>query len=537
MSKQNSKLTVITFDGLEVPRSLCRKIKNDFYKIGDINKKDSGGCYNINGRFYRINSGLIVWDYEQEQYILSHGDLLYGYVDKKELGYFTKNKKKNVYIRKNCPIISNTGMHDPGIVCLNEEVAKKNSNFLSLIDGFYYNLEENFTKEQKLKSEEYHTLYSKRYNYGKIPYEGFDSGTYSISESVAVENLNKEYETSDISINKNVGELFKFFNGLSFGYEEETMGGRLPENMLYKYGIVPLRDGSIGGHEYTSIPYRDEKGLQSFVNAFKEGYNKFCYVDQNCSLHYHIGNIFENLSEREFKLQLIAIYMLYYYIQSELWEIIPPYKRSNDYFKDKKDFKDHCKPLKSLSLVYNKIYRDGGINNEELDKYFNILFRFVNDGIPMNTNNNLVTRRHYKYGQPKWHIDSRYYSINMFNALFSNSRTIEFRAMSPTTNINKALPWLLICVGIIRFAQKYTKEIIMHRTKFYLGDIVEEFRTNFGKGDINESFGNDVANMLHEFISLRREYCMEMYLKKQLYGDEFKADSEFSISGINVLKI
>lgn len=524
--------TVVTFNGSTALREDCRKIKNEYYKVGNVFKKDSGGCFKIGEKFYRINSGLITWDYEKQEYLLSNCDMIYGYVEKDVRGYFTPNPIKNVYIRHNCPLLNNIILARESVVpCINTKVAELNSDFLSYIDGYYYNLKTLDEKDQ-VRSRIYHVKEFKRYYYGKEPYKGFDSGTYNISESSSVSVLKKVFELSPLDIQNYSKELYKVFDGLSFGYEEETQGGRLPEYMLYKYGIVPLKDGSITGHEYTSIPYKDEKGLQAFIDAFANGYNSHCAVDQNCSLHYHIGNIFEKLSEQDTKLLLIAIYMLYFYIQNEVWEIIPPYKRSNEYFREKKEFKDHCKPIKTLQLIYNNIYnQDGSINKDQLAYWFNILFRFVNDGVAQDSTFNFKSRIHIKSGQPKWHIDSRYYSINFYNALFAPSRTVEFRAMSPTTNINKSLPWLLICVGIIRFAQKYTKEIIMHKTKFYLSDIIQEFQTNFGKNDLSGNYGNTIAEYLINFVDQRRAECLEMYMTRTIFGREFQEDENYTFPG------
>ena len=43
---------VIAIDGKEYNKEDCRKIKGEYWKIGDTKVKDSGHCYYINERYY-----------------------------------------------------------------------------------------------------------------------------------------------------------------------------------------------------------------------------------------------------------------------------------------------------------------------------------------------------------------------------------------------------------------------------------------------------------------------------------------------------
>ena len=54
---------VITIKGEEVLISKCRKFNKLYYKIGDPKIKDSGDCYLISEKYYREETGQIVYNY------------------------------------------------------------------------------------------------------------------------------------------------------------------------------------------------------------------------------------------------------------------------------------------------------------------------------------------------------------------------------------------------------------------------------------------------------------------------------------------
>lgn len=526
---------VVTYDGTSAERKDCRYIKKDFYIVGDPKIKDSGQCYKIKNpetgklMYYRINSGLITWDYEKKEYVLLKDDLVEGIVDSKgEVGYFTPNIYENVYIRTNCPLVHGTGSAQRSEkLCISDEVAEKYADFQSVLDGYYYKLDKkSFSPDDMSYSRNRHSDVSHRYAYQKELYKGIEQH-YNLSDSSLTKEFKKLFDAFGLKPSQAALTIKKLLGSHTFGYEVETKSGRLPQKELYKYGIIPLKDGSISGHEYVSLPIDSEKGVESFLQAF-ELYRKFCRVDQMTSLHYHFGNVFNDISDnREFKLQFIALYMLYYHLQSEIWDIFPPYKKSNDYFKQKRDFKDHCQNLKSFSLFGNMIFKQGEVDDRELNKYFNILFRFLNDGNPADDYCNLKTRKHCKAGRNKWEVDSRYYNLNLYNVLFSNSKTVEFRASSGTCNIDKALPWLLICNAILHFAKNNYQEIIEHKVKYSISDVVEGYRNNFGGEVIDQNVLDALIDNINAFVSSRKEHFINAYLNKDIFSDEFSKDHNY----------
>jgi hypothetical protein len=96
-------MKVITINGEEILKKNTRKIKSidgtyKYYKIGELNIKNSGDCYQINNIYYTIEKGRIEWDNFKGLYCLkSH--LLFGIInDQGNNGYFSKEAPYvNVY--------------------------------------------------------------------------------------------------------------------------------------------------------------------------------------------------------------------------------------------------------------------------------------------------------------------------------------------------------------------------------------------------------------------------------------------------------
>jgi len=98
---------VIAIDGKEYDKNECRKIKGEYWKIGDTSIENSGHCYHINGKYYKYNTGYIVYDHRIKQYIIKNSTLLVEEgvvgIDKNDniiLGSFSKdpNHQYDVYL-------------------------------------------------------------------------------------------------------------------------------------------------------------------------------------------------------------------------------------------------------------------------------------------------------------------------------------------------------------------------------------------------------------------------------------------------------
>lgn len=531
--------TIITYSGKEANKDDCRFIKGDYYLIGDPEKKDSGDCYQLTKKdgksyYYRYNSSLISWDYELERYIVleDHPEVVKGIVGIKfEKGYFTPNLSKNVIFSTH--VHGNSFNEDFDTWVFDESCLDKRSYSESPWNGKFYKVKETpssvfnirgrFPMMQKVP---YFTVPKPPYNLSNFSDQFLDEITRNSEDYVLSQNFSSDYY-----------ELANLLSGLTFGFENESAVGHIPERFLLRYGVLPLRDGSISGHEYTSTVCRGATGIYRLYNFFKTS-NNYIRANEFCSLHYHIGNTVSGMNEQDQKLFVLSLYMLYYHLQQEIWEMLPGYKKDPSFFAKKSGNKDHCRNLVSLGFFENQIYDEyGGVNEAELNKNFTELFTFLNDGERPNSKFNYQTRTHRKHGQEKWHIESRYFSLNFYNFFFSNSRTIEFRAHSGTNSADKALAWLLICVGLIKFAKKHKEAIINRDRKYNLSDIVEGFLTNFGELDSPTEFTVRVVSLLKHYINVRKQKFREAFFKGDIYANEFDENMTLCIIGEKGRKI
>ena len=71
-----SKKNITTIKGEELPISQTKKFPNGYYKIGDINVENSGDCYKINDKFYRFETGQIIFNHSTKKYQLITNDVI-----------------------------------------------------------------------------------------------------------------------------------------------------------------------------------------------------------------------------------------------------------------------------------------------------------------------------------------------------------------------------------------------------------------------------------------------------------------------------
>lgn len=275
----------------------------------------------------------------------------------------------------------------------------------------------------------------------------------------------------------------------SFGIELETNSGFLPMSTLIQTGFIPLRDGSINGYEYTSIPLSGMNGITKIENFTKEA-KVNCSIDKFCSMHLHIGN--HNFNKKE----LVAYYILMYQIQNEIFDFVPPYKRSEKYFASKKEVKDHCKPLKSLGLL-------NPLKKLSIAESYSIIRNFViPEGMDLQS--------------PKWNNFSRYFFINLLPYFKKkhldneNSGTIEIRIHEPTLSFEKILLWLIMNISFINYVKENSNKILL-KNKISLFDIIDNQIKNIDlKNIIIEYIESRELRFLNEFVN--GNYNEESYL-------------------------
>lgn len=257
----------------------------------------------------------------------------------------------------------------------------------------------------------------------------------------------------------------------TFGLEFETSGGYIPEHELLHLGLIPLRDGSINGLEYSTIVLKGQKGLNTLYEMIK-CLRKYTIFDKECSLHVHLGNW--RLSEDTI-LRLNNLFS-----STSLGCYLPRDTYNTERYKA--TGKSYCKR--------NASYSD-----------FNTLYE------------TLVGRSYYGdlrqphpkdiSGTRKWNICTRYKALNLINALCYNfGKTAEFRILRPTYNFDKIICWLYIFAAFIKYAEKG------YRVTTSIDTI------------LNKVYSPELVSILKKFLQLEREVVE----KQTRNGDYIGAD-------------
>lgn len=302
----------------------------------------------------------------------------------------------------------------------------------------------------------------------QYPYN-LDKYTYNTK---FVEELFKDKQNIDNIIN------FKFIDELpyTFGLEFETAGGFIPQHKLYELGLIPLRDGSISGIEFSTVVLQGNNGL-NLLKQQMELLNEYTIFDKDCSLHIHLGNF--KLSEEV----LIAVNNLF--VNSHIEHYLPSYTFNTTLYKTN-THKNYC--------AYNAKYK----TFEQM--YYSLVGR--------NYYGNLF-QSHPKdiSGTHKWNINERYKAINFINALcYNGPKTIEYRMLRPTYNFDKVLGWLFIYAAYIKYAETHNyTSAFLYKTSFNVETIIKDV------------YSPELANILCEFISMS---CKIVYAQNNV-GDHY----------------
>lgn len=291
---------------------------------------------------------------------------------------------------------------------------------------------------------------------------------YEAAESFGIFK-DKQYLKSE-EIDFKLSKFLKY----TFGLEFETATGTIPQDICFRDGLIPLRDGSITGNEYSTVVLSGNKGLNLLkqqVDTLKD----YTFFDKNCSLHVHIGG---------FKLSPEVLWNIYkncVNLQNQLIMILPVYTFKSSEYKD--THKDYCKLLSG--------YRDF----ESLYKSM-VGFPFLGSLTEPHPNDLEHAR--------KWNIDKRYFWVNFINALcYSGGKTIEFRFLRPTYNLNKIIFWLYIFNAIIYMSENggivnSLEELV---NTVYPEDIAKLLETNI----IKTKICTETQKMLKDYIGERTD--------------------------------
>lgn len=497
---------VITIKGEEVPISQCRKFNKLYYKLGDIKIQNSGDCYLISGRCYREETGSVVYNHSINEYVLLDNTVVSGVIDIIEdqliTGYFDSNVK---YSR----IIDKRGNH---FLLYNPEIFKDSKEYREqLSTGDFYHI-------SKLQSYKFNTIIfpSKDYKYS-LPYD---------SKGIIEYNLKNYTENYNPEISKSIKNYAPLLENLSFGLEFETTKGFIPNRILNQYGLIPLRDGSISGIEYVTVPMKGEKGLQCTADILKVLKERTEYDDNTCSLHLHLGNIPRT---KEF---ILAFFKVGMRIQDEMFQMFPLYKKYNYHIKNK----NYSAPLPTFEILSQL---DPIIDSRNIDENFGVLYKYLSMGqdfkVVGNDLSNVLSHPADPNGNQKWQIKYRYYLFNIIPLIFGNKQTIEFRIHTPTYDVNKILPFIFMNALIVNFTIKHQERIL--KGKSFLRDFdissilyhqIEEY------GISNKSQFKD---LIYEYIEKRKSSCERQTLKGNILGTESEIPAPTHINWLNTQQI
>lgn len=466
------------YRGKLILRSKARRIDGLYYEEGVT-------CiFMPDDKWYRTNTDKIRFNWETHKWTFTRdaANLIQGLVDDGTLGWFTETDKNVKISYKKDAFIRQTkldifGQDEPDHIegkgsswirrfARNEEIALKYGFMESIYDG-------NFYKRDEMSATDISTA-----NKPGLP-TSEKSNTYSLDDDQETrKKMEKAYDTYKPIIDHG-SKAIAHFIPYTFGKEYESSTGFLPARWRNPLGVRALRDGSISGIEYVTIPLQGAKGFQT-TKELCEQLTKRCLMDVKCSVHVHFGNV------RRDKLYIISLWRLAYLIQTELLAAFP-FSRMNSV---RGDGKVYCKPLPDLDLTPNTILN--AKSAEDFKKItlteFNKIYAFLNNsepvgkiisdkrvkeekvGILAGKEQKLwrITKKVVCYSTKnkthairghKWERPQRYFWINLLPTFFSNAETIEFRVHEATMNYERVAMYMLICTAILEYA-KDTKKVL-----------------------------------------------------------------------------
>ncbi len=489
------KKLVTTVSGKEVSKKECKKVKDLYYLIGDITIENSGDCYLIpeENKHIRLNSGRLVYDHSVKRYVISanvyviKGIVAFNEEQEPILGSFSLLDSNNYDTRVRYD--GNT------YNIVNDDLLKSNTRFMiSMYDNMYYD-------RNKVDSIQFYKIGECNQDYKR--------GLSYDSRNIMTDYIKMYKQNYKPTITNNVSKYGPLIGDLTFGLEFETVRGTISPSITNNLGLIPLRDGSIRGLEYVTIPLQGNKGLQTVIDCVEELNNKTEY-DNNCSLHLHLGNI--PRTEKFF----LALYKMLYILQDNIFEMFPLHKKYNYGIKRK----HYTKPLdvKSTILLMDPIMD----NVDDIRKNFSILYKYLSMGQNYSDVDSQLKNVHSHPSDPegrsKWNIRSRYYWVNLIPLLFGNKQTVEFRIHTPTTDINKVMNYMYICAGIVNFTIKHQTDILTTPQTFTtlsLHDIISNvYNINGGSG-----LYRDITN----YMDIRKKY----FFRKTASGDLIAEENDF----------
>lgn len=268
----------------------------------------------------------------------------------------------------------------------------------------------------------------------------------------------------------------------TFGLEFETCRGYIPQHQLFESGLIPLRDGSIRGLEYSTVVLSGNKGF----NLLKQQIDllrKSTLFDSTCSLHLHLGGYNQNPN--------VLLLLNNLFSTLNFSEITPSYSFCTEKYKP--NGKSYCKK--------NKIYRSFQ------DMYYDLVARPFFGDLHQPHPCDLDRKR-------KWEIPTRYMAVNFINAVcYVGSKTIEYRFLKPSYNFDKIICWIFILSGLLKFAEVNYDKL--------------SFNPNITFSDVfAEIYSKDLCDILNRFLQIQKSVIMEQTKKEDFIGRYTKIEDD-----------
>ena len=482
---------ITTIDGEEHLIENCRLIDGAYYLIGNINIE--GDVYLINNRFIRFITGKVVFNHSVNQYQLKNSTLIEGVVN------FTDS----------APVIG----YFEGPASIAMIVTLKGGGKAYAISTLKYPLD---FREKLSNGNYYHisTLKSIYFNELKAVKSSYKESLQYDSRGIT-DSYSAIYEaTYKPKLSSHVESYGKSLQGLTFGLEFETVLGSIPERNLAKRPLIPLRDGSVAGLEYVTIPLKGGKGIQAVLDSVKELKKRTTY-DDSCALHLHIGGMPRT---PEF---ILAFYKLVAFYQDEMFSMFPLYKKYNFGVKRKNYSKPF--PTEILSPQIKPVI--DVTNKSQVDEGFKVIFDYLSENHRFEDygNNLSVVESHPKdpSGKQKWNIKTRYYAVNFIPLIFGNKQTIEFRIHTPTYDESKIVNFLLLNSYLINFTKANTAAILKNPKFFHnkkLINIINDYIGNEPSLDL--SIKRTIIGSLDDYLLRRKSYTESQNSQGDIRGKE-----------------
>jgi len=451
------KNSIYKSDPLVICHNLLQRkvgfLKKDFLQAASRKSADPKGNHTCEYSGLELPKGKHPL-FELQQYIKN--------VEKVGDLYVFKQGKACTYLVQSMPkfIINNSNKNIGSILPIDPEILailSADETCIELVGKGYFTFTKN--SEELLKLGEYSDYYR------------FSNPLREFSDFLTLEDQ-YSYGIKSPSFRTTYG--FRY----TFGVEVECASSYVPDYIISAFNMLCTRDGSLnggkGGPEYVTGVLTGDSGMMHLQQIFNYISGRST-IDRYCGNHVHIGGF---KPTKEFA---VALFMLCYYIQDEVFLLLPISRRTNEYCR--KIPASVCLFLQSI-LNQEKV---GGINNNIIiEQAYDYLVEYVaaldqlggkeafiqSKGVkkePLgkylnkNAQHPLGKKCNYNHKTP------RYEWLNMVPFLFNEKGkdvyTVEFRPHSASLNFSKMRYWVNLCMAIVNFAENNASKILFSETK------------------------------------------------------------------------